>query len=385
MTFPAYRDIDLATTPLKWGYYVPGLIEQYRPDIELISIQLDLTEILDDYGSIKQPHHNFDYSWLPERIDQSLAQGMRVGLLVEDEHVAFSPNQQLINIVNCYRDQPVYWLTQFDQDRINRHYVGTHGIQCKILELPWVILNECLMYNSVKQHRVPTLVSRGSRFYNDQNTFFTLTGRYEPFRKRLLEKLIDHGLNRHGLLTIQNTEDSIEFYNLRGQVSIESHYPYGDQPIKVHAKMAAQIKQNNHWTSCNTQNFLHIERTYLHYPLAVIPETCPYNYFSTEKSVWPILLGKLFLIFGSAGCMQYIQRFYDVDMSQFLNLDFDSIDILNHHDVDHKLDLMLTRNRDFILDAHRVYDQYRDQLQAARNTLGPNLYRFVQEQVARIQ
>jgi hypothetical protein len=382
MTFPAYRDIDLTTTPLKWGYYVPGLIEQYRPDIELISIQLDLTEILNEQGYIKQPHHNFDYSWLPEKIDQALDQGLRVGLLVEDEHVAFSPNQQLINIVNRYCDQPVYWLTQFDQDRINRHYVGTHGIQCKILELPWVILNECLMYNSVKQHRVPTIVSRGSSHHNK---FFTLTGRYEPFRKRLLEKLIEHRLDCHGLLTVQNTPGNDHAYNLGDRVTVEPHYPYSDQPIKTHAKMAAQFEQNNHWVSCNTQNFLHIERTYLRYPLAIIPETCPFNYFATEKSVWPVLLGKLFLIFGSAGCMQYIQRFYDVDISKFLNLEFDRVDIYTDQDIDRKLDLMLRYNKDFILNAHRVYDQYRDQLQAARNTLGPNLYRFVQEQVSRIQ
>jgi hypothetical protein len=72
-------------------------------------------------------------------------------------------------------------------------------------------------------------------------------------------------------------------------------------------------------------------------------------------------------------------------MSQFLNLDFDSIDILNHHDVDHKLDLMLDRNRAFVLNAHQFHDQNYQRLQAARNTLGPNLYRFVQEQVAKIK
>ena len=84
--------------------------------------------------------------------------------------------------------------------------------------------------------------------------------------------------------------------------------------------------------------------------------------------------------------MQNIQRFYDVDMSQFLNLEFDRMNFnTTDQDLDRKLDLMLDLNREFILNAHQVYDQYRDQLRAARNTLGPNLYRFVQEQVARIQ
>jgi hypothetical protein len=130
---------------------------------------------------------------------------------------------------------------------------------------------------------------------------------------------------------------------------------------------------------------LHIEQTYLHYPLAIIPETCPYDYFATEKSVWPALLGKLFLIFGSAGCMKYIQRFYDIDMSEHLDLEFDNIHPETDQDLDHKLDLMLDRNRAFVLNAHQFHDQNYQRLQAARNTLGPNLYRFVQEQVAQIQ
>jgi len=380
VSFPAYRDIDLATTPLKWGYYVPGLIKQHRPDVELIGIGVDLARICDSDGHVVRPHDEVDYSWLPAEIEQALARNQKVGLLVEDEHVSWPQNQQLTSIVNHYRDQPVYWLSQHDQPRIEIHYRGRHQLQCKMLELPWTILNECLMYNNVKQHRVSTIVSRGAR---DHNKFFTLTGRYEPFRKRLLEKLIEHGLHHHGLLTVQSP--SVCDYDLGNQVTVEPHYPYGDHPIKMQAKMAAQFEQNNHWISCNTRNFLHIEQTYQTYPLTIIPETFYHNYFSTEKSVWPVLLGKMFLILGSQGCMQYIQRFYDVDMSKFLNLEFDRMPTNTTPQLDCKMDHMLTSNREFILNAHQVYDQYRDQLQAARNTLGPNLYRFVLAQLDRIQ
>lgn len=382
MQFPKYRSIDLSTTPLKWGYYVPGLIQQHRPDIELIGIGVDLARICDSRGHVKTSHDKVDYSWLPEKIEQALARGQKVGLLVEDEHVFFPQNQQLTSIVNHYQDQAVYWLSEHDQDRIKKHYQERHQLQCKMLELPWGMLNECLMYNNVKQHGVSTVVSRGAR---PHNKFFTLTGRYEPFRKRLLEKLIDHGLGHHGLLTIQNTPYNDAAYDLGDQVTVEPHYPYGDHPNKMLAKMAAQFEQNNHWISCNTQNFLHIEQTYCHYPLTIIPETFYHDYFATEKSVWPILLGKMFLILGSQGCMQNIQRFYDVDMSKFLNLEFDYMPAVTTQQLDLKIDHMLASNREFILNAHQVYNQRRDQLQAARNTLGPHLYRFVQAQIARIQ
>ena len=377
MQFPSYQSIDLPTTKLKWGYYVPALIEQYRPDIQLIDIHLDLSKIADSYGNLAIAHKDVDYSWLPHKIEQALRSGQKIGLLVEDEHVFSGPNQQLIDIVNHYQDQSVYWLTQHDQTRIDRGYRGSHRLQCKILEFPWVILNECLMYDKVK----PTIVSR-KMIRTNQDAFFTLTGRYEPFRERLLEKLIEHGLHRRGLLTTLHVPHNPD---LKDYVTINTDGPYGNRLIKSHAPMAAQLLKKNIWISCNTDNFLHMERAYQHYPLTVIPETFYHDYFSTEKSVWPALLGKLFLIFGSAGCMKYIQRFYDIDLSEFLNLEFDSMESTSDQTHDLKLDCMLESNKNFISDPYKFYNQNYQRIQAARNTIGPNLYRFVLGQVDRIQ
>lgn len=377
MQFPNYQSIDLPTIKLKWGYYVPALIEQYRPDIQLIDIHLDLSKIADSYGNLTIAHKDVDYSWLPHTIEQALRSGQKIGLLVEDEHVFSGPNKQLIDIVNHYQDQSVYWLTQHDQKRIDRVYRGSHGLQCKILEFPWVILNECLMYDKVK----PTIVSR-KMIRTNQDAFFTLTGRYEPFRERLLKKLIEHGLHRRGLLTTLHVPHNPD---LKDYVTINTDGPYGNRLIKSHAPMAAQLLKKNIWISCNTDNFLHMERAYQHYPLTVIPETFYHDYFSTEKSVWPALLGKLFLIFGSAGCMKYIQRFYDIDLSEFLNLEFDSMESTSDQTHDLKLDCMLESNKNFISDPYKFYNQNYQRIQAARNTIGPNLYRFVLGQVDRIQ
>jgi len=378
MQFPSYQSIDLATTQLKWGYYVPALIEQYRPDIQLIDIHLDLLKIADSYGNLAIAHREADYEWLPHTIEQALRSGQKIGLLVEDEHVAFDPNKQLIDIVNHYQDRSVYWLTQHDQKRIGLTYQGFHGLQCKILEFPWVILNECLMYDKVK----PKILTKQKTARPTKNAFFTLTGRHEPFRERLLKKLIEHGFHQHGLLTmlhIPHDPDLIE------HVALNSDAPYRDIPIKTHAKMAAQFLEKNIWTSFNTQNFLHMEQAYHHWPLTIIPETFYHDYFSTEKSVWPALLGKLFLIFGSAGCMKYIQRFYDIDLSEFLNLEFDNMESFSDQTHDLKLDCMLESNKNFILNSNEIYNQNYQRIQAARNTIGPNLYRFVLDQVAQIQ
>jgi hypothetical protein len=149
MTFPAYESIDLTAVALKWGYYIPGLISQYRPDIELIEIRLDFAKNTDKYGCVKHRHRDVDYSDLPGQIESALAAGKKVGLLVEDEHVHYEKNQQLTEIVNRYQSESVYWLTQYDSKRIYSIYRDRHGLECKILELPWLILNECLVYNYV--------------------------------------------------------------------------------------------------------------------------------------------------------------------------------------------------------------------------------------------
>jgi hypothetical protein len=388
MSFPAYQDIDLAATPLKWGYYIPGLIGQYRPDIELIEIRLDFAKNTDQHGNVRYDHRYVDYSDLPDQIESALRKGKKVGLLVEDEHVYYEKNHQLTNIVNRYQPESVYWLTQYDSKRIKSIYQDQHGIKCKILELPWLILNECLVYNYVKQFRVPTTILSRRHQQEHTSNFFTVVGKYEPFRKQLLEALVAHGLDQYGLLTVPDQygdQYSSQHYTFGQQVRPVPDQPYAVAPIGQHDKMAAQFFENNVWLSCNTRNFLHLERSYIKYPLAIIPETGVYNFFATEKSVWPALLGKMSLILGPAGCMSYIQRFYDIDMSEFMDLEFDSIDPVTPEQVDQKINCMLSRNRDFVINAKHIYAQHRDRFRAAQNTIGPNIYKFVLAQLDQIQ
>jgi hypothetical protein len=387
MTFPAYKSIDLSTVPLKWGYYVPGLISKYRPDIELIEIRLDFEKNTDGQGSVTHAHQDVDYSWLPEQIEKALSAGKKVGLLVEDEHVGNEKNDQLTDIVNHYQHSPVFWLTQYDQRRIQLIYRLVHGFKCQILELPWLILNECLVYNNVKKHQIPTVFLSRQNREKPNNKFFTVTGRHLDFKQKLLEALVQHDLDQHGLLTVP--EDHADQYistqyKIGQQVQIDTYQPYQlfrDRPIKQHDKMAAQFLQNNLWLSYNTQNFLYLEKTYLAYPLAIISETDVFNFFATEKSVWPALLGKMFLLAGFPGCMSYIQRFYDINLSEFLNLEFD---LIGPNQLNKKFDLMLGLNREFIVNAKNIYAEHGHKFQEAGNTVGPNLYKFVLAQLSLI-
>jgi hypothetical protein len=66
-------------------------------------------------------------------------------------------------------------------------------------------------------------------------------------------------------------------------------------------------------------------------------------------------------------------------MSEFLNLEFDSI-----NGIDTKIAVMIDQNRDFILNSKKIYTAYFDKIQAAKNTITPNLYKFLKGQLKKV-
>jgi hypothetical protein len=146
--------------------------------------------------------------------------------------------------------------------------------------------------------------------------------------------------------------------------------------------IARQVNINGVWVSKNVENYLHIDQKYHHIPLAINPETVTVNFKSTEKSIWPILLGKLFLIYGRPGTMAWIQRFYDIDITRFADTTYDSISGL---DSDKKrLSAMIDTNQELIKNAKHIYQQLQPELESARWTLGKNLYKFFVSQLESI-
>ena len=68
-------------------------------------------------------------------------------------------------------------------------------------------------------------------------------------------------------------------------------------------------------------------------------------------------------------------------MSEFLNLEFDNTTV----NIDTKIEMMIDQNRDFILNSQKVHTAYFDKIQAARNTITPNLYKFLKSQLKKIK
>jgi hypothetical protein len=356
-SYPDYITLDIAQYSLPFGFYTLGFIEQHRPDIAIIPIRIEW----DSENLI--PSQTANYDWLASAIDSELLKGKKVCLVPWDEYVVFVPNAQLTKIVNSYIDQPVYWITQLDHLAHTATYQRRHGFQCKMLELPWWLLNDCLTYYCVQQIVEPTPT---------EHNFLCMVNNPESHKLKVLEQLNRHNLSQYGLVTLSSPRAGFDF------CQVNQHYPYND--IRPgYMKMAAQTCVNGVWISKNVENYLHLEHTYNQVPLIINPETVSIPFMSTEKSIWPVLLGHLFLVYGRPGSMDWIQKFYDVDINKWANLEFDSPGADQP-----RIESMLTTNQALITNARDVYYELKSKLELARWSFGRNMYNFFIDQLEKI-
>lgn len=362
--YPSYQNLDISRYFTSWGFYTLGYVRHHRPDIELIPLRFK------NFNEHIEAHDKVNYDWLAHCINQALSQGKIVGLLPEDEHVAGPPNTQLTQIVNQVAEKSVYWLTQLDQVAHREVYHNDHGMRCRMLELPWCLLNDCLTYYRVRREAVPNARS--------QHNFLCMVNNQETHKMQLLTELHSAGLDRYGRLTLSRRTPGFEFCKING------YNPYSDVPEGC-SVIGACTLIDNVWISKNVENFLYIEQTYNHIPLIINAETMIGQFMNTEKSIWPVLLGHLFLIWGRPGTMAWIQKFYDIDIESFANTEYDNIcgNTLQEQTT-RSLQQLLTNNQALIQSAADIKYQLQHDLQAARWTFGRNLYNFFVEQLKQI-
>ena len=355
-SYPLYENINLNSYETLFGFYTLGFIQQHRPDLFIIDIRLK-------NRSWDCTHDLANYDWLDARIQQGLKKGHSVVLIPEDEHVVFLANTQLTDILNNYVDSPVYWVTMLDL-QAQQTYRDYHQFRIKMLELPWMVLNECLTYYPVAN--TATEFKTNDNNYN----FFCLIGntQSESHKIDLVRELHQQQLSSYGLTTVNINssypKDLLEYC----QVNKQYLYEVADPDYPPYAR---QTNINNTWVSKNVENYLHLDQEYHNIPLAINPETTITDFKSTEKSIWPVLLGKLFLIYGRPGSMSWIQRFYDIDISRFANTEYDLIT-----NPKQRLSRMVSDNHHLIKNAHTIQQQLYPELKSARWSLGANLYKF---------
>lgn len=353
---------EIQRYPMESGFYSLGYFQDKYPEIEWIVL---LTRIS------KEEIVN-----LRSRIDKSLQNNKKVAFVIEDEHVIFPVNPDLVQLLNSYQNESFWLITQLDST-CQLVYTFQHAIKCKIIELPWLWLNDALAYYQVHSVVHPTNT-------NSSTSYICMIGNMIAHHKLdLVRELQKQNLDQYGLITVLTPLE--EFKNNK-YIQVNPVPPYKNLNTK-YSKIAAQVlcktnlTQEDIWISSNVENFLHIEKTYSHIPLVVHPETSVGIFFNTEKSLWPLLLGKMTLIYSRPGQMKSIQRFYDFDISKYADLAFDVCDGYDDQSNNSRLQMMLSDNQDLIKNSKDIYTQFCVDLETARWSIGQNLLDFCHAQI----
>lgn len=359
--------------PITHGYHSLGFLEAIRPDIHWIFLIHNVTwRVANPISSSKLCDQ------LDIEIAANLALERPVCLVIWDENIPTPPAPTFVAVCNRYRDENFFLITQFGpKQQLLYTYQGE--LRCKILEIPWFFLNDIIGYYKSR------ILSDVKSPNDSKKNFLLMTNRWQMQQHKidLMEFIIKKDLHEFGLITVHDLARMSKIYN--HDSIIETLLPaYPKEESTEFDKMAAQTKIGDMWISHNVENFLRIE-SYYDMPLIITAESRIGIFLASEKSIWPALLGRMYLIYGQPGSMGLTQRWHDVDQTEWADLEFDS------HEGDwsrqanlERLDLMLDRNRYLIMHAREIYHSIRDKLERARWTIGPNILRFCLDQLDRI-
>ena len=358
---PEYKVVNIRDYEPICGMYTIGFIKHHYPLIHIIDV-------------CAWEQNETHYKWLAIAIDNALSEGKIVFVMLYDEDIIFPINNALSLVLNSYINDNVYFITQLDDDYI---YTNEHNIQCKILELPWMPLNDCLCYDALH-------ITYDSSAQNSKN-YMSFIGRPSPHKIDLIASLQQNNLSHLGLSTVSTDKDYRNLPKLlQDSCTVNKYQPYTDKKCTLYPKERGCYVVDDILISGNVKNFIQLQKYYNDIPLTIHTETTLGIFFSTEKSVWPVLLGKLFLIYGRPGTMSWIQRFYNIDMSEYINLHFDTLPAWNDTEQKIKLEHLITDNKEFIINAKEIHTSISDNLISARYKFGENLYNFFNSQIDKI-
>jgi hypothetical protein len=328
---------DYFDYPHPKNWYPLSWFANRRPDVEFITFA--------DWPSYT------NYEWLDQRIEQALAKKRTVAIVPWDEDTIHPVVPSLADTLNKYSREPVYWLSFLDPE-CQLIYRMPHNITCKIEEFPWYQANECYLY--LHTHPEVTPLQPGP------HNFACLSGRHTAAKYNFIQELTHSGVRSQGIVTVADVDDYPD-----DVLSYADPNPY--PPYMSHSGNVEPVNlHGNVYVTGNTLNFALLDQHYADIPLFVHPETSSGIFPLTEKGYWPIMLGRLALIHARPRYMQNLQRFYSVDLSEFMNLEFDHIEGWNTQDHQRRAAVMIRSNLQLIQQARHIVTSKARELAHAR-------------------
>jgi hypothetical protein len=348
--FPDYSLFDLSTYGRHQGSSVLAFIQMHCKDVAIVGPE--------DWQSYQE------YSWLEKTISAYLLDNKKVLLVPGEESFIYPVNKNTSQVLNQFQHQNVWLVTQLNPDS-QKIYSFQHSLKIKRLEIPYVLLELCETY--YKHHIV-----QQSNYKNNYN-FLCMTARFDQHKGDLIKILYEHKLDQYGLITIAANIPYPEWYKQNCKINnVSPTVPVGKLVI-------------DRLIDHNVFNFLNIEHEYKNIPLIVHAETSCGIFYTTEKTLWPLLLGKLCLIYGPPNNIKHIQRFYDLSFDRYADLSFDQTpEDWTTQDHRNRLKNMIEKNRDLLTSCQETYNMLVTDLESARWTIGKNLYNFLTSQLETI-
>lgn len=359
---PDLKDFDLSSVPLFYGYYTLGLIIKFRPDIALVPVRLARFDQWCEYD--RDPELLYDI--ISRHLDKK-----QTVLVVPFEEYVMGDDFTFSDTLNQFEDAPVYFVTEMDSEQ-SLYWTFQKRLRCKILELPFILVNDAICYKHIA-HIMPDASPRHST-----HNFLCMVNRSEPSKYNLLRKILDFKLHEYGLVTYRDRH-APEFVRenfTRNALGV----PHQHSLPTINRQEAGQIMLGNLLVSINVANFIQIDNNF-DMPLIINAESTVGIFPATEKSIWPALLGRMYLIYGHQHCMQWVSRFCSYGPENFCDISFDDITGYTAQDHDARLERMLSNNTELIKHARDLYHNHRASLEQNRFDFVYNLYGFFRNQI----
>lgn len=329
-----------------------GFISHHRPDIHIVT---DRTE------------SQFDPDTFVPEIESALADGKKVGMFFWDEDF-IEPNQhteRLIRALEPFADESVYLCSNMDGECI-LGYREKLGLPIKTIHIPWWYVNTLEGFRKL-DIRLRSTGESGLQFACYVNR--------PDWHKQMLKDCL-LARNLAGIGDIRYDDRQLG----SGDNVMNSYYQrdeLGRLQSSSHDMKRSMIYDETRkiWVCHNTRNLPRLDQMLGDIPLVIQPESTLGIFCSTEKSIWPLMLGKLVMIQARPRFMQWFGEYVGYDFSSYLDLEYDSIDGWTQRLHQERTECMLDKNSYLIAHAREAWNQTKDGLQQLAQDLPDRVYR----------
>ena len=352
--YPSWSGLDLHSYDRFDGMYTLGFIQKHRPDIYLVA---DQTE------------SDFDPDLIVPQIETGLEQGKKVCLFFWDEDFIMpSANKDRLNReLEAYADQPVYLCSNMSGECL-LIYKEQRSLPIKPVHVPWRYL--AYVVNSSKINDLSYFGPAQPRGLE----FACYNNRKEWHRDVLIESLVARGLASIGDITYQSQQ-------IGSGKQPPRYYQDNDRPpsgwVSSNDNRRSIVNHENYpkLICHDSRNVSRLRQMLGDIPLVITAETNLGVFPVTEKCIWPIMLGRMFMIYARPRIMRQLQKYVEYAFEDYLDLEFDSIDGWTRAEQQQRLDCMLDRNLYTINHAREVWESVAIGVQNSARNLPARLYR----------